>query len=613
MIRGAGALAFVAAVLVSSTAHAAVLARGGAAKAVIVLASDSIPSERTAATELALYLEKITGARFRILADGEPRPPGPTVFVGPTRLAQRLGLSPARMGREEWVVRASGDVLVLAGGRPRGTLYSVYRFLEDDLGVRWWNAFEESVPRRPTLRIGEIDRRGRPAFEQRDLSGADGTADFLVRNRVNGANSRIAWTYGGYEGFATPWFVHSFYLAVPPEEYFDSHPEYFSERAGLRSAAQLQLCLTNPELPALLAAKLGPYAAAAEAKAEASGAPVARFLDFSQNDWGGRCTCERCQAVVGREGSEAGPLLDLLNDVAGRLSRDHPEALLTTLAYTYTFAPPTSVRAGDRVVVRLTGYGKRDFAKGILAPENAVFRRAVEAWSRVAPKLWIWDYAVVFFDNDERNLPMPSYRYYAEDFRFYRDHGVSGIFVQHEFPIAADLRDLKLWLYLKLMEDPDRDPRALLQDFTDGYYGPAARWIRRYLRDLEAATDRKPGYIGAESEPDAFRHVDADFVVDAERTFDRAEATVRKDPERLRRVRHARLSVDYAVLWLGTKADLASAARRLGVPVPNRRAIAERYRRTWDEQIDLRAEPGQKEALRAEIDDEVGAFLSDTD
>lgn len=613
MIQIVSAIVLVAAVALSSTAHAAILAREGTAKAVIVLASDPIPSEKTAATELASYLEKITGARFRILAEGEPRPAGPAVFVGPTRLAQRLGLKPARMGPEEWAIRASGDALVLAGGRPRGTLYAVYRFLEDDLGVRWWNAFEESVPRHPTLRIAEIERRGHPAFEQRDLSGADGTADFLVRNQVNGASSRISWNYGGYEGFATPWGVHSFYLAVPPEEYFDKHPEYFSERAGFRSAAQLQLCLTNPELPSLLAAKLGPYAAAAEAKANASGAPLARFLDFSQNDWGGRCTCAACQAVVGREGSEAGPLLDLVNDVAGRLSHDHPEALLTTLAYTYTFAPPMSVRADDRVIVRLTGYGKRDFGKGILAPENAVFRRAVEAWSRVAPRLWIWDYAVVFFDDNERNLPMPSYRYYAEDFRFYRDHGVSGIFVQHEFPIAADLRDLKVWLYLKLMEDPDRDPRALLEDFTDGYYGPAARSIRRYLEYLGAAADRKPGYIGAESEPDAFRHVDADFVVGAERIFDRAEAAVRKDPDRLRRVRHARLSVDYAVLWLGTKADLASAARRVGVPVPNRRAIAERYRRTWDEQIDLRGEPGQKAALRAEIDDEVGAFLGDTD
>jgi hypothetical protein len=582
--------------VVSSSAPAAVLARGGTAKAVIVLAAEAIPSEKTAAAELATYLEKSTGARFRILTENEPLPAGPVLFVGPTRLARQRGLDPERMGPEEWAIQSSGDAVVLAGGRPRGTLYAVYHFLEDDLGVRWWNAFEETVPRRRTLRIGNLATRGHPAFEQRDLTGADGGAEFLVRNRVNGANTRISWSFGGYEGFATPWFVHSFYLAVPPEEFFGSHPEYFSERAGFRSSSRMQLCLTNPDLPALVARKLEPFAEAAEAKADASGSPLARFLDFSQNDWGGRCTCDKCQAVVQREGSEAGPLLTLLNDVAGRLALDHPRMLLTTLAYTYTLPPPANVRASDHVVVRLSGYGKRDFSRGILAPENTVFRNAVEGWSRAASKLWIWDYAVVFFDQDERNLPMPSYRYYAEDFRFYRDHGVSGIFVQHEFPIAADLRDLKFWLYLKLMENPELDGKVLLSEFTNGYYGRAAVWIRRYLRELEAAADGKPGYIGAESEPEAFRYVDADFVLRAGRIFDRAEGTVRSDAQLLRRVRHARLTLDYATL-------------RLRPASVDLKAVADRYRRTWNEQIDLRAEPGRKDALRSEVDDEISVFL----
>ena len=562
-----------------------------------MLAAGAIPSEKTAASELALYLEKATGAHFPIFQEDGPRPEGPAFFVGPTRAARKQGLDPAVMGGEEWAIRASGDVIVLTGGRPRGTLYAVYHFLEDELGVRWWNAFEESVPRHRTLRLGELARAGRPAFVQRDLSGADGTAHFLVRNRVNGATTRISTSFGGYEAFATPWFVHSFYYVVPPEDYFKTHPEYFSERAGFRSPSRMQLCLTNPDLPAIVAAKLEPFATAAEAKARETGAPLARFLDFSQNDWGGRCTCDRCQAAVSGTGSDAGPLITLLNDVAARLKGAHPEMLLTTLAYTYTMTPPTGVRADDHVVVRLTGYEKRDFSRGITAPENTVFRDAVLGWSRVAPQLWIWDYAVVFFSDAKRNLPMPSYRTYAEDLRFYRDHGVSGLFVQHEMPIASDLRDLKLWLYVKLMENPDFDENVLIREFTDGYYGPAARWIRAYLTVLESAADAKPGYIGAESEADAFRYVDAGFVVRAGKVFDRAEASVAGDPERSRRVRHARLTLDYATLTL----------RPPGVDL---KVVADRYRRTWNEQIDLRADRDEKDALRAEVDDELSELLT---
>ena len=52
-------------------------------------------------------------------------------------------------------------------------------------------------------------------------------------------------------------------------------------------------------------------------------------------------------------------------------------------------------------------------------------------------------------------------------------------------PRGVDLRDLKLWCVLKLIEDPTRDPRELVLDFTDGFYGPAGTTIREYLRALE--------------------------------------------------------------------------------------------------------------------------------
>lgn len=69
------------------------------------------------------------------------------------------------LGAEELVVKTKGMRLLLAGGRPRGTLSAVSRFLHHQCGVRWWTPWASRVPKQPTQRAGHLDLRDRPAFE----------------------------------------------------------------------------------------------------------------------------------------------------------------------------------------------------------------------------------------------------------------------------------------------------------------------------------------------------------------------------------------------------------------------------------------------------------------
>jgi len=131
---------------------AATLATDGEPQMTIVLAEGAIAAERTAAEELAAYLAKVTGGKFPIIGESKA-PAGPCLYVGPTAFARKLGLDPVAWGPERWAMRSVGANLVLVGGRPRGTLYAAYRFLEDQVGVRWWNAHEEHVPTRHTLQV----------------------------------------------------------------------------------------------------------------------------------------------------------------------------------------------------------------------------------------------------------------------------------------------------------------------------------------------------------------------------------------------------------------------------------------------------------------------------
>jgi hypothetical protein len=589
----------------------ATLAVDGKPQMRIVLADGAIPSERTAAEELVGYLTKVTGGKFPVVGEADAGP-GPCLYIGPTTFARKHELDPSTWGPERWALRTIGADLVLVGGRPRGTLYAVYRFLEDQIGVRWWNAYEEHVPQRPTLHVSFLDRQGEPKFRYRDiylLYALDG-GRFGARNRLNGQGFGAPdVALGGGVDYGSPNGVHTFNLYIPPKEYFDTHPEWFSLVGGKRTAQQAQLCLTNPDLRAAVVTKLRRYIEQSRAAAEKAGRAAPRDFDISQNDWGGMCQCESCQATTRREGSKSGPLIDFLNHVADAIREEYPEVRINTLAYQMTEDPPKTLRPRDNVLPRLCDTNA-NLLRPITHPDNRIFAERLATWGRISKQLRIWDYAVTYTPHP--GLPLPTVHTYAPDYRYFAEHNVEGVFTEHEHAILADLRDLKIWMMIKLLEDPYRDEAALLVDFTDGFYGPAGTLVRRYLADLQAAADAAHATVNWFPPLSQYTYLTLEFLHRAQTTFDEAEAAIRSDPVLLGRVRFARLPVDRAclVLWPKLMRQWAAADGQPEKIPLERGAIAARCRETWLTQIDRRFPASERATLRAEADAELTPLLA---
>jgi hypothetical protein len=347
-------------------------ARDGRAEPKIVTVADPPQAERTAAWELAAYLEKATGAKFTVVAEDAASGPGPFIHVGPTKLVFRA-LAPADLEPEQWIIRTVNDDLLLAGGRPRGTLYAVYHFLEDVVGVHWWNPWEESVPRKPTLSIESLTLQGRPAFRYRDiymLYGHDG-GRFAARNRLNRQGDEgIAPEYGGSRNYGPPYHVHTFYTYVPPDKHFKQHPEWFSLLGGKRVTEQGQLCLTNQSLREFFLQKLRAYIYDSREAARRVGTPPPEVFSASQNDWAGPCQCDACQAIARSEESEAGPIIDFVNYLADAVREQYPDVMIDTLAYWYSDKPPKTIRPRDNVIIRLCDTGS-NFINPSLSPKTS--------------------------------------------------------------------------------------------------------------------------------------------------------------------------------------------------------------------------------------------------
>jgi hypothetical protein len=588
-ILGAAALVLVSA-RCADDESGVLLASASWPRATIVLAERAAPAEATAARELGWYLGKVARVEFRVVGEESAPASGTRIFVGKTRFAAGAGVDRAWSDADEWRIRTVGRDLVLVGGSPRGTLYSVYRFLEDEIGVRWWNAFEELVPERRRLAVPPVHRSGVPAFSYRDCHILDGPRAFCARSRLNGTATALPAALGGSIAIGPRGHtVHNLHHYVPPQRYFADHPEYFSLVRGRRVDTG-QLCLTNPHVLDLVVRGVRSAIDASRADVRGREADPPGIFDVSPNDWAGWCECARCQAEVS-ESRRSGQWIRFVNRIADAVAAERPDVRVSTLAYYTTFHPPETVRARDNVIVRFSCLQWRDFSKPLQDPANRESLEAFLGWRRAARHLWTWDYAVTYGEYYE--IPLPVLRTIASDLRFYLQQDVEGVFYQTDYPVSADLRDLKVWVLLKLIEDPSRDVDTLVREFTDGYYGAAGEPIRRYVSYLEEQASSEPMTVRMEPDPDDYPYLHLRFFREVDPWFREATEAVRGLEDKERRVRHARLSLDRAALavWPGLLHELAVSGPDLGPPL-RRSELEHRCRTAWNEQLELRVHPG---------------------
>ena len=167
----------------------------GQAKAVIILGSDATKPERYAAGQLAEYLKKITGAQFKISSNSTTK--SSRIFVGQTAATKK------RAGTFNWsslrrdvkfLIKTVGKDLILSGDRPRGTMYAVNTFLEDQLGVKWWTSDTEYVPVKRELSVGSLNTAYTPKLRCRETYYArvmQKNAEFPIRMKLNGHFAQI--------------------------------------------------------------------------------------------------------------------------------------------------------------------------------------------------------------------------------------------------------------------------------------------------------------------------------------------------------------------------------------------------------------------------------------
>jgi len=457
-----------------SRQDALIISKFGKTDAVIILAPNAGRYERQGAYDLAHYIGMMTGAAPSIVEtpgdiesalDGER----PLLVLGREAFEAKpqLRVILDEKLKKHPYIRADGIVLLregnrvyLAGPNDESDYFAVAELLRL-WGVRWFmpGDFGECVPTLDELKIGDLNVVYSPPFEIRSfwiswLGEQQGREDFLLRNMMTDGTDLPA--AGHNLGAFTKGIAKSVFEIVLTEPATANH---IAEAADKLYAAQKDISLAMED-----------------------------GLYTSNNDQDKQLLALQWDKYMLRP-SVTDAMLQLYNNVASTLHERHPESAsrLGFLIYSNMFLPPDrAIKLAPSLFAMIAPidldpiHGMDD----VRSPVRQEYRAILDKWAQLTEgRLTVYDYdqSMLVW----RDLPNPSIQEFEQDVKHYRDAGILGI--DTESRLALSTTFINLYLRGRLMWNPEQNVEALLEDFYQNFFGPAAEPMADYWTIIFAA------------------------------------------------------------------------------------------------------------------------------
>lgn len=447
--------------------------------------SVQIPIEG-AAGELAYHLEEISGVSIPLhkLASKEAsayreqqvRAEGKTPILLGTLALERLG---ALTAEEEavlkdpsgFVIRAENKAILIAGRTPTAVACGVYAFLED-LGVRWFfpGDLGTVIPKDPQLAIPTGTRAERPTLAARHFQNT-GSDEWVRRQRAGGLYFPSA--HGIPIGKTT----------------VEENPELYALVKGERTSRQL--CVSNPEVL---------KRAITETKVYFRTHPEAPWLGMGPNDGSGFCECSSCRAWDGDDFDpfSAAPsvtdrYIEFFNRVLVGIEDEFPDKQIAFYIYHTYMRPPVKVQPDSRIAGALAPIAlcRVHGPNNPMCPERSYLKTLIDGWLPLLPNLYERGY---WYNLADPAMPFVQIHRLKDEIPYYAKAGAKGYRTECNGQWA--LQGPSLYIAGKLLWNAAADPDALLRDFCEKLFGPAAAPMEAYFTFLDQQMEESDHHTG---------------------------------------------------------------------------------------------------------------------
>lgn len=439
-----------------------------------------------AANELSEYIFKATGVLLPVAKSKKTN----RAFYLDCSCSKNFADEQSLLNNDSFLIKTVEDGIVIKGKNKEGTLFGVYCFLQNYLGVEWYALDCERVMDLKDKGIFVEDRvYNFPAIMRYCHTFEGKNPIFRARHAmtytVGDINDKAS--YGNLRGlkFAFSWglFGHTFEWLLPYEEFFVEHPEWFSFAEGSYGVNhRYQICLTNPMVLKIVTERVLSYL---------EQYPDCKIISVSQNDSFAEfrdnyCLCDNCKAIFERDGNYSAVMLEFVNQVAKQVAKVRPDVLVHTFAYEFTREAPKTVVPEKNVVIQfcLQKPIGASITDGIYFCSQE--KEKFENWHAISNNIFVWTYIADF---RHYYLPIAAFRALYEDTIYLLKKGVKGFFQQGlSVYVPTQFGELRSYLTAKMFANPDmtyNQYRDYMKSFCLNYFGQGGEYILEFIDLLE--------------------------------------------------------------------------------------------------------------------------------
>ncbi|MDD4149254.1 MAG: DUF4838 domain-containing protein [Bacteroidales bacterium] len=496
------------------------IVKNGKTDYTICIPMDASPEEIRAAEFLSEHVKEMSNCIIEIKNCSEPYPSNYILISKSEEIKKD----------DAFKIKSEGKNIIIEGGNGRGCIYAVSELLENQLGIKYYSPDFVIIPKTKNISLPKLDISDSSPNTYRNVHGKFvKDLNYKDFHRLHNIDDMFAENY----------YVHTFHKLIPWQEYFDTRPEYFAYMNGKRIIDQL--CLSNPDVLQIVKDKL---------REEMSLQPDKLVWSVSQDDNFSYCQCDKCKKVIEEEGSAAGPIIKFVNEIA----KEFPNKIISTLAYQYSRQAPSKIKPRNNVQVMLCTIELNRSLPISKDRQSASFLKDIEDWGKICNHIYLWDYTVDFAHSYS---PFPNLHVLQDNIKLFVDNNVHEHFQQTNTATGHEFSELKSYILSKLLWNPDVDVEKIIEEFTDGYYGAAGPYIRKYIYHLQNEILKTGEWLDIYGPPTNYSKtfLSAKNIENYNQYFDDAENEVNNQEIFLLHVKTARMSLQYAIMEIG-KSDM---------------------------------------------------------